>query len=99
MAALGSGGEDGQGHARIRSSTSYDSSDENTQRMVEAVEHHLAVVPQLARKIREALWGTINSYDQMLDVAARSPQSLVCTFEVIEMHQEYMDRRLFQVRP
>lgn len=89
----GSGSE-----GRARSATAYNSSDEGARRMVEAVEQHLSVVPLLARKIRETLWNAINSYDQMLDVAGRSPQTLVATFEIVEMHQEYMDRRLFQVQ-
>ena len=84
--------------ARGRSTSLYSSSDEGQRRMIAAIEEHLGVVPELARRIRSQLWNVIGSYDQMIEVASRSPQTLVATFEIVEMHQEYMDRRIEQAQ-
>lgn len=93
VAAMG----DGTGR-QGRSASIYSISDEGQRRMLDAVEEHLSVVPDLSRKIRAQLWNAIGSYDQMVDTASRSPQVLVATFEIIEMHQDYMDRRVEQAQ-
>ena len=87
-----------EGSGRGRGASIYSIGDEAQRRMIDAVEEHLGVVPALSRKIRDQLWDAIGSYDHMMDIASRSPQTLVATFEIVEMHQEYMDRRVDQAQ-
>lgn len=81
-----------------RSSSMYSSTDDGQRRIIAAIEEHLSVVPELSRRIRDQLWSVLGSYDQIVDTAQKSPQTLVTTFEIVEMHQEYMDRRIEQAQ-
>ena len=67
-----------------------DYSEETSRSVSEAIDRHLKIVPALAKEIRDILFANI---DRMFDLADSSPELLVMTFEVIEMQQEYNDRR------
>lgn len=67
-----------------------DYSESTFSKIREAVVHHLKIVPELV----EEVWGHIYSnVDKMWDLASICPANLVATFEIIEMQQEYNDRR------
>ena len=53
------------------------------------VEKHLISIPELSTRLREKIFENL---DNILDLAEKSPSDLVMSFEIIEMHQEYMDR-------
>ena len=59
-------------------------------RVREAVDEHLNIVPDLLRGVHTRLFDNIAN---VWDLAADAPADLVTTFEVIEMYQEYVDRR------
>jgi hypothetical protein len=59
-------------------------------RVREAVDDHLNIVPDLLRDVHKRLFDNI---ENMWDLSADAPADLVSTFEVIEMYQEYVDRR------
>lgn len=60
-------------------------------RIIGVVGNHLEIVLDFAREVRNRLWGNI---ERIFDVANRAPADLVATFEIIEMHQDYVDRRV-----
>jgi hypothetical protein len=59
----------------------------------EVVDSHLSYIPELSKRIRRILW---NNIENILDLAESSPADLVTTFEIVEMHQEYLDRLKIQ---
>ena len=59
-------------------------------RVREAVDDHLNIVPDLLRDVHKRLFDNI---ENMWDLSADAPADLVSTFEVVEMYQEYVDRR------
>jgi hypothetical protein len=63
-------------------------------RIIGVVGNHLEIVLDLGREVRNRLWGNI---ERIFDIANKSPSELVMTFEIIEMHQEYIDRRVARV--
>lgn len=54
------------------------------------VRNHLKIVPELSKEILQRLFGNI---ERMNDLAIDSPENLVATFEIIEMYQEYVNRK------
>ena len=66
-----------------------DYSKDSSRRIKGIVEQHLHSIPDLIKQIRAIIFGNI---DAMMDLAADAPEDLVTTFEVVEMHQEYLDR-------
>jgi hypothetical protein len=55
-----------------------------------AVMNHLRIVPDLMEEVTARVMGNIG---RMFDLASESPQDLVMAFEIIEMQQEYNERR------
>lgn len=55
-----------------------------------SVKNHLKIVPELSKLIKSRLFGNI---ERMMDLSAETPENLVATFEVIEMYQEYINRK------
>ncbi len=56
----------------------------------ETVEKQLKVVPELVRDVKSLV---LSHIDRMFDIAEENPALLVQAFEIIEMQQEYNDRR------
>lgn len=54
------------------------------------VENHLKHVPELVELVQQQIYVNINT---MFDIADQRPEDLVATFEIIEMQQEYNQRR------
>jgi len=81
-------------HGRVMSQTQ-EYSDDMYVTIIGVVGTHLEIVLELSREIRSRIWGNI---DRIFEVAEQSPADLVGTFEIIEMHQEYVDRRMERVR-
>eukprot|EP01034_Spumella_vulgaris_P029420 gene29420-36474_t len=67
-----------------------DYSEDVYKKIREAVENHLKIVPELVHDVRQRVFGNIQ---RMWDLASNSPADLVTAFEIIEMQQEYNDRR------
>jgi len=88
---IGGGGNGGSSTGLVGS----EFSNETGSRIRKAVENHLHIVPDLGRHIRQQVMGTI---DDMFNIAEVTPQDLVAAFEIIEMQQEYYDRRLEAAR-
>lgn len=65
-------------------------SEESHRRMKMAVENYLSRVTDLVAEVRERVFENI---DQMWELAVQSPEDLVSSIEIIEMQQEYNDRR------
>jgi hypothetical protein len=63
--------------------------------IIGVVGSHLETVLDLSREVRNRLWGNI---ERLFDLANRSPADLVETFEIIEMHQSYVDRRVERIK-
>lgn len=68
------------------------------------VESHVTIVPRLAKDVANAAVDNLGivgidalEEKDFLDLALESPADLTMTFEVIEMHQEYYDRRKDQI--
>jgi hypothetical protein len=78
---------------RIQSVTQYE--EDAYIRIIGVVGNHLEIVLDLSREIRGRLYGNI---ERMFDLSYQSPETLVETFEIVEMHQEYIDRRIDRVR-
>ena len=55
----------------------------------EIISTHLRSLPALTKKIRDHLWSNIAN---IWELVGRSPQDIVMTFEIVEMHQGYLDR-------
>ncbi len=72
-----------------------DYSEESYNRVKTLLDKHLNVVPDLMKRIRNLIYGYI---DRFMEVGAESPQDLVMAIEIVEMHQEYLDRRAEQNR-
>lgn len=82
--------------ARTRSSTNWDSySQDMRTSILQKVGSHLEIVLELSKEIKSRL---LRNIDCLSDVASSNPAQLVSTFEVIEMHQEYVDRRMERAR-
>jgi hypothetical protein len=64
-------------------------------RIIGVVGNYLEIVLDLSREVRGRLYGNI---ERMFDLAYHSPETLVETFEIVEMHQEYIDRRVERVK-
>ena len=56
----------------------------------EAVENHLIIVPDLVKAVRSRVFDCI---ERMWDLAVNAPANLVCAFEIVEMQEEYNNRR------
>jgi hypothetical protein len=78
---------------RIQSVTEYE--EDAYLRIIGVVGNHLEIVLDLSREIRGRLYGNI---ERMFDLSYQSPETLVETFEIVEMHQEYIDRRVERVK-
>lgn len=65
-------------------------SDETYSLIQQVVTSHLGIVAELSRDVKNTMWGNI---ERLFDVAAERPEDLVASFEIIEMHQQYLDRR------
>jgi hypothetical protein len=78
---------------RIQSVTQYD--EDVYIRIIGVVGNYLEIVLDLSREVRGRLYGNI---ERMFDLAYHSPETLVETFEIVEMHQEYIDRRVERVK-
>lgn len=55
-----------------------------------SVENHLNIIPKLSKEILSRLYSNI---ERMFDLAIDRPENLVLTFEVLEMYQQYIDRK------
>ena len=75
---------------RAATGTSHGDGTVDIVRVREAVDEHLNIVPDLLRDVHTRLFDNIAN---IWDLAANAPADLVTTFEVIEMYQEYVDRR------
>jgi len=62
--------------------------------VLHTLNEQLRVVPELSKQVISVLWSNIA---RLFEVAIQAPANLVETFEVIEMYDEYMDRREKQV--
>jgi hypothetical protein len=67
-----------------------DSSEAHMAKIRSAVMNHLRIVPDLMEEVTSRVMGNIG---RMFDLAADSPQDLVMSFEIVEMQQEYNERR------
>jgi hypothetical protein len=81
--------------SKRRSVTDYGGMDITQIRVTEAVDAHLHIVPELMSDVNSRLFTNI---ERIFDLAVDNPANLVMTFEVIEMYQEYLDRRAQQYR-
>jgi hypothetical protein len=76
---------------------------ENDKKVRGFVDHYLSVVPVLAADVAKRALENISGVDQYSEdddffaLASKSPADLVMTFEVLQMHQEYYNRRKDQV--
>lgn len=57
------------------------------------VDKHLGIILKLSNEVKNVIFGNI---ERIFDTAAENPEDLVATFEIIEMHQQYLERRLEQ---
>ncbi len=67
-----------------------DYSEDAFKKIRDAVQTHLQIVPELVQDVRVRVFGNI---ERMWDLASNSPADLVTSFEILEMQQEYNDRR------
>lgn len=67
-----------------------DYSEDTFKNIKDAVENHLRIVPELVDEVRLRVFTNIS---RLNDLASNSPADLVMSFEIIEMQQEYNDRR------
>lgn len=87
MSVVGSGGSGGGGSKP--SSSSGDYSEQTFMRIRGVVEEHLQSIPELMK----AIYDVVNAnLDRMWILAENSPADLVAAFEIVELHQEYLDR-------
>jgi hypothetical protein len=85
----------GQVRSRVSSTIVEGYSDETFSRIQQVVSSHLGIIAELSRDVKNTMWGNI---ERLFDVASLAPSDLVASFEIIEMQQEYLDRRLAQVQ-
>jgi hypothetical protein len=57
------------------------------------VDNHLGIILKLSTDVKNVIFGNI---ERLFDTASENPEELVATFEIIEMHQQYLERRLEQ---
>lgn len=57
------------------------------------VDKHLGIILKLSTEVKNVIFGNI---ERLFDTASENPEDLVATFEIIEMHQQYLERRLEQ---
>jgi hypothetical protein len=70
-------------------------SEESYSKVKDLLEKHLKLIPDLMKRIRSQIYGYV---DRFMEVGVDSPQDLVMAFEIVEMHQEYLERRRDQNR-
>lgn len=82
-------------HSPGNKSNSGDYSVDTYKKVRGGVEDHLQIVSELLKNIRQRL---LNNVERFIELGSESPADLVMTFEIIEMHQEYSDRRAKQAK-
>lgn len=70
--------------------TGGDYSEDTFMNIKQAVENHLRIVPELVDEVRQRVFTNIS---RLNDLASNSPADLVMSFEIVEMQQEYNERR------
>jgi hypothetical protein len=77
------------------SSTGGDDSDQLLGKIRGAVTNHLRIVPDLMEEVLNRVFSNLG---RMFDLASDSPRDLVMSFEIVEMQQEYNERRNYAMR-